>query len=238
MDTLIPTYPETEDRLGMTDEQWAQWQAYTRGYGEQDENGVDLSLLRENLKLTPWERLRKNQRGMPSRRSDGVQLGSDAQQVLAAMAAANVQFVLIGQTAMFLQGAEGLTQDIDFAYARDLRNIDALFQALEPLHPRLRGAPSGLPFSWSVPTLRNCINLTLETDAGSVDLYSALHGITSFEALWQASTVSNQQGISVHVASLDDLIAMKRAVNRPKEQLQLLELEALHRLAPQAEAGE
>ena len=28
-------------------------------YGEQDENGVDLSLIRENLKLTPLERLRR-----------------------------------------------------------------------------------------------------------------------------------------------------------------------------------
>jgi hypothetical protein len=28
-------------------------------YGEQDENGVDLSLIRENLKLTPEERLIK-----------------------------------------------------------------------------------------------------------------------------------------------------------------------------------
>jgi len=28
-------------------------------YGEQDENGVDLSLIRENLKLTPEERLRQ-----------------------------------------------------------------------------------------------------------------------------------------------------------------------------------
>ena len=31
-------------------------------YGEQDENGVDLSLIRENLKLTPTERLRKADR--------------------------------------------------------------------------------------------------------------------------------------------------------------------------------
>ncbi len=30
-------------------------------YGDQDENGVDLSLLRENLKLTPRERLAKLQ---------------------------------------------------------------------------------------------------------------------------------------------------------------------------------
>jgi hypothetical protein len=28
-------------------------------YGEQDENGIDLSLIRENLKLTPLERARR-----------------------------------------------------------------------------------------------------------------------------------------------------------------------------------
>jgi len=31
-------------------------------YGEQDENGVDLSLIRENLKLSPIERLRRGDR--------------------------------------------------------------------------------------------------------------------------------------------------------------------------------
>ncbi len=64
MDTLPPTIQETEDHLGMTDAQWAQWQAYTRGYGEQDENGVDVSLLRENLKLTPTERLQKHRNAL------------------------------------------------------------------------------------------------------------------------------------------------------------------------------
>ncbi len=44
---------------GWTPEQWATFQKYTRGYGDQDENGIDLSLLRENLKLTPTQRLEK-----------------------------------------------------------------------------------------------------------------------------------------------------------------------------------
>ena len=50
------------DRLGMTPEQWERFQEYTRGYGDQDENGIDLSLLRERLKLTPTERLERNRR--------------------------------------------------------------------------------------------------------------------------------------------------------------------------------
>jgi hypothetical protein len=35
-------------------------------YGEQDENGVDLGLIRENLKLTPEERMRKADRARHS----------------------------------------------------------------------------------------------------------------------------------------------------------------------------
>ncbi len=37
-------------------------------------------------------------------------------------------------------------------------------------------------------------------------------------------------GMSVHVASIEDLIAMKRAANRPKDQLHLMELQALRDL--------
>ena len=53
-----------DDKLGLTQEQWKRFQAYTQGYGEQDENGVDLSLLRANLKLTPTERIEKMRRSL------------------------------------------------------------------------------------------------------------------------------------------------------------------------------
>jgi hypothetical protein len=51
---------EPADRLGMTDDQWEWFQKATHGYGEQDENGIDLSLLRANLRLTPTERLEQH----------------------------------------------------------------------------------------------------------------------------------------------------------------------------------
>jgi hypothetical protein len=53
---------EPKDHLGMTEEQWKIFQEATHGYGEQDANGVDISLLRENLRLTPAQRLEKLQR--------------------------------------------------------------------------------------------------------------------------------------------------------------------------------
>ncbi len=59
------TEPE-EDRFGLTPEQWEWHQKRGDGFGDQDENGVDLSLLRENLKLTPTQRIERNRRAMIS----------------------------------------------------------------------------------------------------------------------------------------------------------------------------
>jgi len=55
---------EFEDHLGLTAEQWAIFQKATHGFGEQDENGVDLSHLRANLRLTPTQRLEKHQQAL------------------------------------------------------------------------------------------------------------------------------------------------------------------------------
>ena len=50
----------------LSPDEYLQKQRQPLWYGEQDENGVDLSLIRENLKLTPHERLL---RGDHARRS-------------------------------------------------------------------------------------------------------------------------------------------------------------------------
>ena len=53
---------ETEQqRMGMTDAQWEIYQRVVTRYGDQSESGIDLSLLRENRKLTPTQRLAKLQ---------------------------------------------------------------------------------------------------------------------------------------------------------------------------------
>jgi len=50
---------EPEDHLGMTDAQWEAFQKHTQGFGEQDENGVDISLLRRNRRLPPAQRMER-----------------------------------------------------------------------------------------------------------------------------------------------------------------------------------
>ena len=46
-------------------------------YGEQDENGVDLSIIRENLKLTPTVRLRKGDKAT----SDALWIRANARRI-------------------------------------------------------------------------------------------------------------------------------------------------------------
>ena len=154
----------------------------------------------------------------------------DFQQILKALAEQNVRVVMIGGVAMRLHGSAHITDDVDFCYARDRANLDALARALAPHHPKLRGAPDDLPFIWDARTLQGVLNITLKTDIGSVDLLGEAAGVDSFEGLWDRSVLMEAHGLPIHVASLDDLIAMKRAANRLKDQSHLLELEALRRL--------
>ena len=55
---------ELEDRQGMTAAQWERFKASTRHFRDQDENGVDLSHLRANFRLTPTQRLEKHQQAL------------------------------------------------------------------------------------------------------------------------------------------------------------------------------
>ena len=52
----------------------------------------------------------------------------------------------------------------------------------------------------------------------------------SFDGLWERSATIEIYGISVQVASIADLLSMKRAANRPKDQNHILELLELQKL--------
>lgn len=157
--------------------------------------------------------------------------------ILRVLETAGVRFVLVGGLAMVAHGSDHVTQDIDVGYSRDIANMNVLASALAPYHPQLRGAPAGLPFILDLRTLKSVLNLTLLTDLGPVDLLGEAAGVSSFEKLWERSVVLEVEGVRIRVASLDDLIAMKRAAGRPKDQQHLRELEALRALVQDGGQG-
>ncbi|MDQ3725002.1 MAG: hypothetical protein M3335_03770 [Actinomycetota bacterium] len=95
--------------------------------------------------------------------------------------------------------------------------------ALAELRVTLRGAPEDLPFQLDAQTLANGANFTFDTAFGSFDVLGHIAGIKSYEKLRRDSKIERIAGVEVRVASLDDLISMKRAANRAKDQLMVLE---------------
>jgi len=143
--------------------------------------------------------------------------------LLKALDRQGVDFVVVGGLAGLAHGSSYPTYDLDIAYSRDSPNLNRLAAALAELRVTLRGAPKDLPFQLDAQTLANGANFTFDTEFGSFDVLGDIAGIKSYEELRRDSKIERIAGVEVRVASLDDLISMKRAANRAKDQLMVLE---------------
>jgi hypothetical protein len=134
-----------------------------------------------------------------------------------------VDFVLIGGQAGISHGSTYPSYDLDLVYARDRDNIARLVAALEAIGVRLRGAPPDLPFQLDARTIENGANFTFETPHGDLDVLADAAGMGSYDRLKSGSVEREVSGHLVRVASIHDLIAMKRAAGRTKDKLMVEE---------------
>lgn len=151
----------------------------------------------------------------------------DPERLLRSLVDHDVRFVLIGGWAAKLQGSPTVTADIDICYARDAPNLERLAVALSELDVRLRGVADAVPFRLDARSLRAGDVFTLTTSAGDLDLLGSPAGAGPFEALEANADELDLDALTVRVASLDDLISMKRAAGRPKDLIEVEVLEAL-----------
>ena len=84
-----------------------------------------------------------------------------------------------------------------------------------------------MPFTPDARTLRNTEMLRLTTRDGNLDLIAHPPGAPSYAALRRRAAVVELDGASVHIASLEDLIGMKRAAGRPQDALDIESLEVV-----------
>ena len=152
---------------------------------------------------------------------------SGLERLLGALHSARVECIVVGGIAARIHGSARVTQDVDLVYARDERNLSRLVRALKPFKPYLRGAPRGLPFEWSVATLRAGLNFTLTTTVGDIDLLGEIVGGGRFENLRSHTISVRVFGQDTLVLDLPWLIRVKRAAGRPRDLEAIAELEAL-----------
>ena len=148
---------------------------------------------------------------------------TDSAKILRALNDEGVDYVVVGGLAGNLHGSSYPTFDLDVAYARDSANLLRIVRALMPMEVRLTNAPPDLPFVLDEVTLANGANFTFDTRYGRFDLLGHIAGIVSYEELRRESKLTDVDDVPVRVASIDHLIAMKRAADRTKDKLMVEE---------------
>lgn len=161
-----------------------------------------------NAPLAPY-----SNSGMPE------EIQPDFVQVLMALAEANVDFVVIGGLALGVHGADRVTFDADFSHSRSRENVKAIAKALAPFHPRPVGLDPELPFVWDDQMLQGMTPLTLETDIGRIDFLAEPDGAPPYEVMKERALKIPFRGHTIRVASIDDLIAMKKAAGRKTSEM-------------------
>jgi hypothetical protein len=146
-----------------------------------------------------------------------------------------VRYLVVGGVAVVLHGHPRFTADLDLVVALDPENARAAVGALARLGYRPRAPVDGALFA-DPGTRQRWIDekgLTVftlwspEHPATEVDLF--VREPFPFAAAWARATTVDLDGVKVPVASIEDLVALKRAAGRPKDLEDIRVLEAIAR---------
>ena len=154
----------------------------------------------------------------------------DPVEICAVLSEEGVDFIVIGGFAAVIHGSSLPTEDIDLIPSREWANLERLAHALLSLNAKIRtsgeavAAPLDAAFINNMPHMLNLV-----TKYGDMDLtFTPAGALKDYEA-WRvhARLAQLRDGLVVVVASLADIIASKKAANRPKDQQSLPYLESL-----------
>jgi len=139
-----------------------------------------------------------------------------------------VDFVVIGGMADAAHGGASITDDLDICYSRSDQNVDRLLVALTFLE-----AASRDDSTLDARTLKVRDLCAFDTPVGKLDCVRMPRGTYGFDDVVRDALNIDVDGADVMVASLDDLVRMKRAAGRLSD---LAELEVLGALREETEA--
>jgi predicted nucleotidyltransferase len=147
--------------------------------------------------------------------------------LIRALVDARVDFVVIGDLAAQAHGSPLITEDLDICFDLDRNNLERLAGVLDDLAAIRRGLPEGVVAPLDERALREGDVFTLRTRHGDLDLLARPDPSFDYKQLRSRAVQFDLAGITVWMADLDDLIAMKRAAGRPKDLLAIEHLGAL-----------
>ncbi|MFQ5719968.1 MAG: nucleotidyltransferase [Acidobacteriota bacterium] len=138
--------------------------------------------------------------------------------LLRSLSDADVRYVIIGATAFAAHGWVRATADLDLFVDKDLENIKRVRAVLTDFGYDISDA--------SVEDFQRYKILLRQYDL-PLDIHPFVTGVTSFAEVWKRRVTAPIGGMDAPFASLDDIIAMKKAAGRPKDAEDLRQLETL-----------
>lgn len=158
----------------------------------------------------------------------------DFLRLLKALSAAGVDFVIIGGVAARLHGSTRLTHDIDIVPSLTpdswKRTIDVLWDnGGRPRIPETKETIRDVKNIRTWMSDKGMLALSFRSDDGLVEVDLVVSESTRFDELKQRALRVDLDGHAYFVASLSDLLAMKRAAARPQDLLDIAELEEIAR---------
>ncbi|HEY4187198.1 MAG TPA: hypothetical protein VGP07_19130 [Polyangia bacterium] len=145
--------------------------------------------------------------------------------LLSRLAAARVEFVLVGGLAAVAQGAPITTHDIDIVPRRMPENVDCLLTFLASINARYRGRPGHEILRPTSSALLGPGHSLLMTDLGPIDVLGAIEEGRAFEDLIPHAIDILVDGKTIRVLGLPMLVELKRRSTHPKDRYTLAILE-------------
>lgn len=137
----------------------------------------------------------------------------DPERLLRALVDHDVEFYVIGAVAAWLQGNPSVTLDLDVMPRRDIDNADRLAAALNELSARPRGSDD--PAELEGADFLGWKTQSFDTDAGPLDVVPHAAAIGGFEDV--ATIELALDDISIRAITIDEVIASKEKLGRPKD---------------------
>lgn len=137
----------------------------------------------------------------------------DPEKLLRVLVDHEVEFCVIGAVAAWLQGNPVVTLDLDVMPRRDLSNAKRLAGALKALKARVRGADKAVELEGA--DFLGWEARSFDTDAGPLDVVPQAAAIGGFE---EVATIELSLGeFTVRAITIDEVIASKEKLGRPKD---------------------
>jgi predicted nucleotidyltransferase len=147
-------------------------------------------------------------------------------QLLGRLVESEARFVLVGGLAVNAWGYIRATRDIDLVPDPSRENLERLDVLLKDLGGKVDVDGRLLDSNAISPFLRTGDRTLVVTDLGRVDILQGLPQVPAFEVLEEKATDVEMDGLVVRVCSLDHLLEMKRASERPRDRDDLEALES------------